>query len=107
MPRVRHVAAPSPYRSRSLGTSTVGDEHTVDDATAAYLCDERGNFERVDDEIVLSEDEYEVVGDEGDAPPQGLDALTKEELYERAQEADIAGRSEMSKDELIEALRED
>lgn len=34
----------------------------------------------------------------------GLDDLTKDELYERAQEADIEGRSEMTKDELIEAL---
>ncbi len=31
---------------------------------------------------------------------------TKEELYERAQELDIDGRSAMSKDELIEALRD-
>lgn len=31
---------------------------------------------------------------------------TKEELYERAQELDIEGRSAMSKDELIEALRD-
>lgn len=31
---------------------------------------------------------------------------TKDELYERAQELDIEGRSSMDKDELIEALRE-
>lgn len=31
---------------------------------------------------------------------------TKGELYERAQELEIEGRSTMSKDELIEALRE-
>lgn len=31
---------------------------------------------------------------------------TKEELYERAQELEIEGRSAMSKDELIEALRD-
>lgn len=31
---------------------------------------------------------------------------TKEELYERAQELEIEGRSEMTKDELIEALRD-
>jgi hypothetical protein len=37
--------------------------------------------------------------------PGSLDDLTKEELYARAQEADISGRSEMSKDELVAALR--
>ncbi|PVA11912.1 Rho termination factor [Pelagivirga sediminicola] len=31
---------------------------------------------------------------------------TKEELYERAQEIGIDGRSDMSKDQLIKALRE-
>jgi hypothetical protein len=31
---------------------------------------------------------------------------TKEELYEQAKELDIEGRSKMSKEELIEALRE-
>jgi hypothetical protein len=36
-------------------------------------------------------------------PP--LDDLTKEELYERAQAADIEGRSTMSKDELLRALK--
>jgi len=35
----------------------------------------------------------------------GLDRLTKEELYQRAQEADVQGRSEMSKDELVRALQ--
>ena len=34
-----------------------------------------------------------------------LDNLTKDELYQRAQAAEIAGRSGMSKDELIRALR--
>lgn len=36
---------------------------------------------------------------------RSLEDLTKEELYARAQEADIPGRSEMSKEELIAALR--
>jgi Rho termination factor, N-terminal domain len=39
------------------------------------------------------------------AGPNRLEDLTKEELYARAQEADIPGRSEMSKEDLIEALR--
>jgi hypothetical protein len=35
---------------------------------------------------------------------QALDDPTKEQLYSRAQEADIPGRSEMSKEELAEAV---
>ena len=35
----------------------------------------------------------------------GLDDLTKEDLYERAKDAGIEGRSDMTKDELIEALQ--
>ena len=34
-----------------------------------------------------------------------LDSLSKEELYELAREADISGRSDMSKQELVKALR--
>lgn len=42
----------------------------------------------------------------GDSRPEGrLEDMTKEQLYERAQEADIPGRSEMSKVQLVEALR--
>jgi hypothetical protein len=37
--------------------------------------------------------------------PRTLEELTKENLYARAQEAEIPGRSEMSKEELIDALR--
>jgi hypothetical protein len=37
--------------------------------------------------------------------PSSLENLSKEELYARAQEADIPGRSDMSKNQLIEALR--
>ena len=36
----------------------------------------------------------------------GLEDLSKDELYERAADADVSGRSKMSKDELVEALRE-
>jgi hypothetical protein len=39
----------------------------------------------------------------GSQPP--YEEWTKDELYERAQELDIEGRSDMTKDELIDALR--
>jgi len=35
---------------------------------------------------------------------EDLGALSRDELYERAQEADVSGRSSMTKDELIDAL---
>lgn len=39
----------------------------------------------------------------GQSPP--YEEWTKDELYERAQELDVEGRSDMTKDELIDALR--
>jgi DNA end-binding protein Ku len=36
---------------------------------------------------------------------KGLGRLSKQELYERAKKADVPGRADMSKDELIEALK--
>jgi hypothetical protein len=43
------------------------------------------------------------------APPHGrredLEDLAKEELYERARQANVTGRSKMTKDGLIKALR--
>jgi len=42
---------------------------------------------------------------ERQSQPSSLEDLTKEELYARAQDADVPGRSEMSKEQLISALR--
>jgi len=42
---------------------------------------------------------------DGPSRPSALEDLTREELYARAQEAEIPGRSEMSKKQLVEALR--
>lgn len=41
-----------------------------------------------------------------DATGEDLEQATKTELYERAKEAEIPGRSTMTKDELVEALHE-
>jgi plasmid stabilization system protein ParE len=38
-------------------------------------------------------------------PTHALEDRTKQELYNRAQELDIAGRSKMNKSQLIEAIR--
>jgi plasmid stabilization system protein ParE len=38
-------------------------------------------------------------------PNRGLESRTRDELYNRAKELDIEGRSRMSKDELVEAIR--
>ncbi|MFD3849371.1 hypothetical protein ACFWVB_26195 [Streptomyces microflavus] len=35
---------------------------------------------------------------------EGLSSLTKSELYERASKADIAGRSKMTREQLLKAL---
>ena len=39
-------------------------------------------------------------------PNTGLEARSKDELYNRAQELDVEGRSDMTKDELIDAIRD-
>lgn len=38
-------------------------------------------------------------------PTHSLEDRTKKELYNRAQELDISGRSKMDKDELVKAIR--
>lgn len=43
-------------------------------------------------------------GGAGNEPTSGLDAMTKDELYQRAQEIELPGRSRMSKQELLKAL---
>ena len=51
----------------------------------------------------VAEGARESVAELGDRRP--LEDLTKEELYERAKAAAVPGRSTMSKEQLIEALR--
>ena len=40
-------------------------------------------------------------------PNDSLDDRTKDELYNRAKELNIEGRSKMNKDELVEAIRDE
>jgi hypothetical protein len=53
----------------------------------------------------LLDDATRAVEPDGDGKPAALDDWTKAELYERAQELDIDGRSSMTKRELVRALR--
>ncbi len=78
---------------------------------------------RSDGSSIKDEEQYEALRDEGyskekaariantpDAGRKGgkqppYEEWTKDELYERARELDVEGRSDMTKDELIDALR--
>ena len=52
---------------------------------------------------IANSDQHKVGVKGGKAPP--YEERTKEELYEQAKELGIEGRSDMSKDELIDAIR--
>lgn len=58
-------------------------------------------------EASVQEARQKRTGGDGRAGGDGLEALSKDELYEQAQERDIEGRSKMTKDELIAALRDE
>lgn len=53
---------------------------------------------------IANSDRTETARKGGQSPP--YEEWTKDELYDRAQELDIEGRSDMTKDELIDALRD-
>lgn len=79
---------------------------------------------RSDMSSIKNEEQYEALRDEGyskekaariantpDAGHKGgkqppYEDWTKDELYERAKELDVDGRADMTKDELIDALRD-
>ena len=52
---------------------------------------------------IANSDRTETARKGGEAPP--YEEWTRDELYDRAQELDIDGRSSMDKSELIDALR--
>ena len=76
-----------------------------DDATYEALRDEGASKEKAARIAnARANDDMEPSRKGGKAPP--YEEWSKDDLYERAQEIGIEGRSEMDKDELIEALRQ-
>ena len=53
----------------------------------------------------LLDDAARAIEPDGDSRPAALDDWTKADLYERAQQLDIEGRSSMSKRDLLRAIR--
>jgi len=103
MPRIEMTGGPSKYVSAATGTVRPGETVTVSEAAAETLLDKP--FFEPSDDVVLSEDEYSIEDTTADETV-GFDDKTYDELYELASEADIAGRSDMTKNELIDALQE-
>lgn len=72
---------------------------------AAYMAERERAIEKAAGHKPELEGEAWAQSTEDDTEAEALDELTKEELYERAQELRIGGRSKMSKRELIGAIR--
>lgn len=114
---------------RTTGRRAVGDARqassTIKNRAADAAEDVERNFSVVGDRAERVEDRIEAetgaaadkvvkaadagvaeTGQTGASRPSGpYENWTKDELYERAQDLDIDGRSNMSKNELVEALR--
>jgi hemerythrin superfamily protein len=73
------------------------DKKTLDRLGAAF---ERARLDE------LSASGYEQAPGSDQSDSEDLAGATRDELYEKAQKASIAGRSHMKKEDLIEALRE-
>lgn len=105
METIRHIDGPGRFAHAALDRiSGYGDTHDVTEEAAAYLCDERGFFERVE----ATDVEFTEVEDNAEGQDSGeLEDKTVDELQDLAAEAEIDGRSKMNKDELIDALHEE
>ena len=104
MPRLEMAdGGPSKYVSAATGTVRPGQTVTVGSAAADTLLDKP--FFEPSGDVVLSEDEYSIedttAGETG-----GFEEKTYDELYDLATEADISGRSDMTKDDLVESILE-
>ena len=78
-------------------------------SSVKHIAEKTGDHWELKDEPGPSDAQAEQGGAQARAGGEtagGVDAnATKAELYEKAQDADIEGRSTMSKDELVDALR--
>jgi hypothetical protein len=103
---------------RDVGAFEVGDTAEVDGSTAAYLCEERGDFERVDDTAETIEADAEA--DEAVAEPpvnpaehtiDDLEAALAEGDYSDAEldaiaDAEAAGEDRTGAHDVIDDARE-
>jgi cation transport regulator ChaB len=90
-----------------------GDEaraHRTAYAAVKHIAEKRGDHWELKDEPGPSDEQAAQGGREARERPKpthgGVDVRgnTKQELYERAKELDVKGRSEMTKDELADAI---
>lgn len=90
-----------PGFNAALDMFEAGLSHHVEDEESEMFPELR---EKVADKIAeMDPDELEAAVKQDDDGPGGS-APTREELYEKAKEQDVAGRSTMTKDELAEAV---
>ncbi len=92
-------------RSAAERTSTTARRATKETIGQARAQSRRTGVAAERSATALLDDATRAMEPEGDGRPAVLDDWTKAELYERAQELDIDGRSTMSKRELIRAIR--
>lgn len=76
---------------------------TESDPGPAWVAPSEGGSDSPGKGITTTENYVE--DDESEVEDDGYDEMSKDELYELAQDAEVEGRSSMTKDELIAALR--
>ena len=85
---------------RTVDTATTGVRQTIGQAKAQTKITVDAASEELDDLAEMIDPEVEAVPSAGD-----FETWSKADLYDRAQELDINGRSSMTKAELVVALR--